>query len=87
MILDTFPEGEIVTLLKKYGEEPRSRSIAKRIVATRPISSTIQLSKLVEEALADRKGGRIHPATRTFQALRIAVNRELERLNLKEVES
>lgn len=76
-IVNTFPEGEIASILKRYGEEPQSRHIARRIVANRPLESTGQLARIVEQTVG-RKGASIHPATRTFQALRIAVNQELE---------
>jgi 16S rRNA (cytosine1402-N4)-methyltransferase len=62
------------------GEERMSRRIARTIVANRPIATTAQLAALVERAVGGRKGKRIHPATRTFQALRIAVNDELGQL-------
>jgi len=62
-----------------YGEEPHSRQIARRIIDERPVRTTRQLAHLVERACGGRRG-RIHPATRTFQALRIAVNRELDNL-------
>lgn len=77
-IVDTFSEEEITAVLRKYGEERKSRSIARHIAASRPIGSTLHLSKIVEEVVTDRKSRKIHPATKTFQALRIAVNRELE---------
>jgi len=66
-------------LLKKYGEEPHARRIARYIINARPVRTTTQLARIVETAAGGRKG-RIHPATRTFQALRIAVNKEMERL-------
>lgn len=75
-------EAEIVRVLREYGEEPRARSIAAAIVrerSLRPIASTVQLADLVAR-VAPRGRARIHPATRVFQALRIAVNRELESL-------
>ena len=78
-IVNTFSEIELTRLLKAYSEEPRSRAIAHRIVASRPIESTLQLSQIVEGALKGMRR-RIHPATRVFQALRIAVNRELDNL-------
>ena len=78
-IVNTFPEAELASLLWRYGEERRSREIARWIVKNRPIRSTLQLARIVEQAVG-RNRRRIHPATKTFQALRIAVNRELERL-------
>jgi 16S rRNA (cytosine1402-N4)-methyltransferase len=76
---NSLSETELADLLRRFGEEPRSRAIARRIVARRPIETTHQLVAAVDEALGSG-GGRIHPATRTFQALRIAVNRELANL-------
>jgi 16S rRNA (cytosine1402-N4)-methyltransferase len=75
------PESELADLLFTYGEERRSRQVARAIVAARPVHTTLQLAEAVARAV--RAGGRgrqqgIHPATRTFQALRIAVNHELE---------
>lgn len=81
-ILATYKEEDIANLIYQYGEERASRKIARRIVERRergePVTTTKQLADLVYGAL--KKGGKdkIHPATRTFQALRIAVNRELE---------
>lgn len=69
---------ELAILLYRYGEEPQARRIAEAIVAARPLRTTLQLARVVEDATKRRE--RIHPATRTFQALRIAVNRELEAL-------
>lgn len=79
-IVNTYSESELAQLLFKYGEEPFGRRIARSIVANRPIHTTLELAHIVAEAVRSRKG-RTHPATRTFQALRIAVNRELERLS------
>ncbi|HEY7294979.1 MAG TPA: 16S rRNA (cytosine(1402)-N(4))-methyltransferase RsmH [Dehalococcoidia bacterium] len=72
-------EAELADLIWRLGEEPASRRIARAIVRERPIATTGQLARLVER-VAGRPGQRISPATRTFQALRIAVNRELEAL-------
>ena len=77
-------EEEIAAIIFKYGEERNSRRIAKWIVESReegkPITTTRELADLVARAGGKRKNWQIHPATRTFQALRIAVNRELEDL-------
>lgn len=73
-------EEELSSVLARYGEEPRHRLLARRITANRPIRSAAQLASIVEDALG--RTGRIHPATRTFQALRIATNEEL--VSLKE---
>ena len=67
---------ELADILFRYGEERRSRRIARAIVAGRPIHTTGELAALVERAVGRR--GKLHPATRTFQALRIAINEELE---------
>jgi 16S rRNA (cytosine1402-N4)-methyltransferase len=65
--------------LRTYGEENNSRQIARKIVEKRPLYTTTDLADLVEEAVGGRHG-KIHPATRTFQAIRIVVNQELENL-------
>jgi len=80
-IVNRLPEEELALILQKYGEERHSHRIARCIVRNRPIKTTLQLAELVSRAV-DGKRGRIHPATRTFQALRIAVNHELENLSL-----
>ncbi|MFP3854549.1 MAG: 16S rRNA (cytosine(1402)-N(4))-methyltransferase RsmH, partial [Anaerolineales bacterium] len=67
---------ELADLIAKYGEEPAARRIARAIVEARPLNSTGELAQVINRAIG-RSGGRIHPATRTFQALRIAVNDEL----------
>jgi 16S rRNA (cytosine1402-N4)-methyltransferase len=78
-IINTSSEAELAHLIRKYGEESYSRQIAHRIVNQRPIKTTLQLAQTIEQAISWRRG-RIHPATKTFQALRIAVNQELEHL-------
>lgn len=78
-IINDYPEIELEKVLREYGEEALSRQIARRVVAERPLSTTGELARLVEEVAGPGRG-RIHPATRTFQALRIVVNRELEQL-------
>ena len=77
-IVNTYSESELAYLIKTYGEEGHSRRIARRIVQERPIRTTLQLARAIEGAIGRR--GRIHPATKTFQALRISVNQELEHL-------
>ncbi len=78
-LIDTLSEGELTDLIGRLGEEPRARRIARAILAARPINDAAQLADIVRRASGYRRG-RTHPATRTFQALRIAVNAELERL-------
>ncbi len=84
-LLLELPEAEIARIIFEFGEERRSRRIAKRIVESRqqgkPVQTTKALAQLVERAVGYRRGQAIHPATRTFQALRIAVNRELDGLD------
>jgi 16S rRNA (cytosine1402-N4)-methyltransferase len=79
-IVNSYGEEELADLIFQYGEEPRSRAIARNIVRNRPISSASGLADLVARAVGSRKGRRMHPATRTFQALRVAVNDELKHL-------
>ena len=79
-IVNEWPEVEIADLIYRFGEEHRSRAIARAIVRNRPLLTTGQLAAIVERAVGGRRGARTHPATQTFQALRIAVNRELEQL-------
>jgi len=78
-IVNNLPESKLSQIIRAYGEERYSKRIARYIVKGRPISSTIQLANIVEKAIGSHRG-KIHPATRTFMALRIAVNRELENL-------
>jgi 16S rRNA (cytosine1402-N4)-methyltransferase len=81
-LLNTLDETALVDLFRRYGEEPRARAIAGRVVRqrmTEPFRSTRQFADLVEAVYGGRRG-RIHPATLVFQALRIAVNGELEAL-------
>ena len=66
---------KIADILKRYGEEPKANRIARLIIAARPINSTAKLANVVKQAWPGHS--RVHPATRTFQALRIAVNDEL----------
>jgi 16S rRNA (cytosine1402-N4)-methyltransferase len=79
-IVNTYSEAELADLIFQYGEDPASRRIARRIVASRPIRTTAELAKAVEQAVGRRAAAKTHPATRTFQALRIAVNQELASL-------
>ena len=83
-LLEQLPEEEIARVIYEYGEERKSRRIARWIVERRergePIKTTGELASLVARAVGYRRGDKVHPATRTFQALRIAVNGELEGL-------
>lgn len=76
-LVNGLPESRLADLLHRYGEERRSRALARAIVAARPLGTTRQLAQVVSAASPGFREG-IHPATRTFQALRIAVNGELE---------
>jgi 16S rRNA (cytosine1402-N4)-methyltransferase len=78
--LNNAPEQEIADILYRYGEEPRSRRVAKAIVEARPLERTGQLAGVVRKALGHKPHDKKDPATRTFQAIRIHVNRELEEL-------
>jgi len=84
-LLGRLSEVEIANLIFAYGEEPRSRRIARAIIQRRergePVKTTAGLANVVERAVGKGNKRRIHPATRTFQALRIAVNAELENLD------
>jgi 16S rRNA (cytosine1402-N4)-methyltransferase len=80
-IVNTFSEQELAKLVERYGEEHHSRRIARQIVRNRPISTTVELARLIEQVSGGRRA-KIHPATRTFMALRIAVNSELQNLEL-----
>jgi 16S rRNA (cytosine1402-N4)-methyltransferase len=70
-------ENELADLIYEFGEERRSRRIARAIVRARPITTTAELARVISAAAPAMKGDKIHPATRTFQALRIRVNDEL----------
>lgn len=81
-IVNTYPEGQLADLIYKYGDERKSRWIAKKIVENRqlePITTTLQLADIIKKAIG-RYNDKIHPATRTFQAIRIAVNDELDEI-------
>ena len=79
-VVNEASERELADLIYEYGEERRSRRIARAIVRGRPIATTGQLARIVAQAAPAMKQERIHPATRTFQALRIHVNRELDEI-------
>ena len=76
-LVNNLAEGELADLIYQYGEERRARQVAHAIVRARPITGTSQLAEVVASVTSSGRPG-MHPATRTFQALRIAVNRELE---------
>ena len=79
-IVNHWPEHELATLIYRYGEEGNSRRIARAIVRARPVRDTEHLATVVAGAQKARGRQKLHPATKTFLALRIAVNRELEEL-------
>jgi len=80
-IVNYWGETDLANLIYRYGEERLSRQIARRIVEKRPLHSTTELAEVIFHSVPRQyRYGKIHPATRTFQALRIAVNRELESL-------
>jgi len=79
-LVNSLSENELSKIIWEYGEDKQSRQIARKIIQNRPVRTTLQLAGIVEQAVGGRHG-KIHPATRTFQALRIAVNNEL--VNLK----
>jgi 16S rRNA (cytosine1402-N4)-methyltransferase len=77
-LVNTLPQDELADLIYEYGEERASRRIAQAIVKARPLKTARQLAAVIESVLPRK--GHLHPATQIFQALRIAVNRELERV-------
>jgi 16S rRNA (cytosine1402-N4)-methyltransferase len=82
-LVNTTPEAELVRLFRLYGEEPKAKRIAANLVRRRaetPFSRTLDLAATIEQAVGGRRGAPTHPATRVFQALRIAVNDELDEL-------
>lgn len=79
-IVNGYDQKELADIIRRWGEEPRAKRIAKTIVDARPIKSTTELAEIVSRSLGGRRGKTAHPATRTFQAIRITVNNELELL-------
>ena len=79
-VVNRLDERTLADLIYEFGEERRSRRIARAIVRSRPIRTSTQLAEVIAAAARPMKSERIHPATRTFQALRIFVNRELDDL-------
>ncbi len=78
-IVNSYSEDELAKLLREFGEEPKARRIAHSIVAHRPIASTNELARIIARAWPG-PAGRVHPATRSFQAIRLVVNDELGQL-------
>jgi len=78
-LVNETPETDLANLIYKYGDERRSRAIARAIVKNRPLRTTAELAEVVRRVV--RRSGKIDPATRTFQALRMAVNGEIDELN------
>ncbi|PJE65262.1 16S rRNA (cytosine(1402)-N(4))-methyltransferase, partial [Candidatus Saccharibacteria bacterium CG10_big_fil_rev_8_21_14_0_10_47_8] len=82
-LVNEWDEAELEDVLKRYGEEPRATVIARAIVAERPIATTKQLAKVIARSSGRPfKRRRVHPATKAFQAIRIAVNDELNQLKM-----
>jgi 16S rRNA (cytosine1402-N4)-methyltransferase len=79
-VVNQVDEEELANLIYEFGEERRSRRIARAIVRARPITTTAELARVVSAVAPPIKGEKIHPATRTFQALRIRVNDELQEI-------
>ena len=77
-IVNTWSERDLADIIWRYGEEQQSRRIARAIVQDRPFHSTRALAEMIARVSGGRKGSRTHPATKTFQALRIVVNQELQ---------
>ena len=79
-VVNEYSEESLADVIFRLGEERKSRRVARAIVRKRPIETTIQLADVITHALGWPAKGRIHPATRTFQAIRMAVNKELDNL-------
>jgi len=79
-LVNELPERDLAHLIAEYGEEPRARAVARAIVRARPLATTAELARAVGAVLGRPRPGR-HPATQTFQAIRIAVNEELDELD------
>lgn len=80
-VVNRYSEQKLANLLSRYGEERRSARVAKTIVQNRPIDTSLHLAQVIEKALG-RGVGKIHPATRAFQAIRIEVNNEVQNIQL-----
>jgi len=79
-VVNEWPEQELAELFFRFGEEPQSRRIARYLVQHRPFATTTAMAEAIENAVGGRRGARLHPATRIFQALRILVNQELQQI-------
>jgi 16S rRNA (cytosine1402-N4)-methyltransferase len=79
-VVNQFDENDLADLIYEFGEERRSRRIARAIVRARPLTTTAHLARIVAASAPSMKGEKIHPATRTFQAIRIRVNGELDEI-------
>jgi len=79
-LIERLSEEDLANIIYKYGEERKSRLIAKVIKESLPIQTTLELADIIAKTIPKKRGDKIHPATRTFQALRIAVNDELGEL-------
>lgn len=77
-VVNNYDEKRLAELIRDYGEEPKAKRIARAIIENRPIKTTTELAKIVTTVIKRR--GKIHPATKTFQAIRLEVNKELEQL-------
>ncbi len=80
IIVNSYAVDDLIRIIKQYGEEPRARTVARAIVQARPLETTQQLADVIRSVMP--KGSKTNPSTKTFQALRIAVNDELELLRL-----
>ncbi len=81
-VVNSYEEGRLASIIREYGEERFAKRIARRIVETRPVETTTRLADIVSSAIPRRYWpAKIHPATRTFQAIRMEVNQELENLS------
>lgn len=80
-LVNYLPEDELEDLIFRFGEEPRASQVAREVVRNRPLHTTLELAEVITRAVG-RSRRRIHPATRTFQALRIEVNGELKALEV-----
>ena len=79
-VVNEYTERQLADIISRFGEEPHARRLARAVVAARPIQTTTELADVIARAVGRRVRRAVHPATRTFQALRIAVNRELDNL-------